>query len=191
MSSEVFDLSAARADRARARAARREGRGDTLKIVFDEEEIAEIGAEFPLDVLAPLQDVNVDLALLVRQAIDLMQASDSEAQVAVLGFIMDVLAANPTLPADLLTAVGEMGKRLFGQDGYTTLLALRPSPWDIAALATNLLAWYGVSLGESSGSSTPSTDGGTSNTISSATSDSMPVTSGETPPIPGSSESAA
>jgi hypothetical protein len=191
VSSEVFDLSSARADRARARAARREGRGDTLKICFGGEEIAEIGAEFPLDVLSPLQDVNLDLALLVRQALDLMNAEGTEEQVAVVSFIVDVLAANPSLPTELITAIGEMGKRLLGPEGYAAFLAQRPTPWDIAALATHLMNWYGVSLGESSGSSTPVTGGGTSNPTSNPTSESTPEISGGIPATPDSSESAA
>lgn len=188
---DVFDIYDSRADRARQRAARREGRGDTLAIRFKGADVATLEAEFPLDVLEPLQRVNVDVTLLVRQAMDLAKAEGSDEQMAMLGFIVDVLAANPELPKELVGAVKEMARRLFGQQGYEALVTQRPTPWDIGALIGRLMGWYGVNLGESSGSSTPVPAGATSNTISNSTSESTPEISGEPLPTEGSSESAA
>ncbi|MEW9530757.1 hypothetical protein [Microbispora sp. NPDC049125] len=151
--------------------------------------IAEISAEFPLDLLEPLQALNVDFALLVRQAFELINATEDNGNVATLSMLVDVLVLNPHLPSELLAAVKEMGKRLLSEDGYALLMAQRPSPWDIGALVSDLFAWYGVSLGESSPSSESSTNGAISNTTSETASASTPEVSGDTPPIPASSPS--
>lgn len=186
----VLDLDAMRAERARVRAARREGRGETLPIRFGGHQIAELDAEFPLDTLEPLQDVNLDLALLIRQAIDLVAADSQRAQMATVDTIVSVLASNPDLPAEVINAVKEMGRRLFGADGYDMFTTQRPTPWDVGALITGLFAWYGVSLGESSSPSTPSVDGGTSKPTSNGTTSSMPEPSGGDPAPRDSSGSA-
>lgn len=185
---EVFDITSKRAERAKSRAAKREGRGETLEVRFEGDYIAMLQAEFPVDVLAPLQDINLDLALLVRQVVELSATTDATERATLLGTVVDVLAANPDLPAEVIEAIKEMGRRLFGEDGYAMLVSKRPTPWDLGSLATYLMNWFGISLGESSGSSTSSTDGVTSNSTS-KDSVSTPETSGGSPAIPASSES--
>lgn len=174
------DLDARRRARAQARAARREGQNATLPIVFGGETIAVLDAEFPLDVLEPLQHIDLDIALLLQQA--LTNARAENAAQANLELLIGILAANPNLPRDLIHAVKEIGARLLGEPGYTKFVAARPSPWDVAALISDLLSWYGVSLGESLRSSTSSTpDGRTSNTTSGNTGESTPEASGNVP----------
>lgn len=198
---DVFDMDTARVERARTRAARREGRGDTLVIRFGGQDIAELGAEFPLDVLEPFSDINLDLALLIRQAIDLMNAEDQGSQFATIDMIVSVLAANPKLPTEVIAAVKEAGRRLLsedgedrqdGEDGYAKFVERRPTPWDVAALVRHLMNWYGVTLGDFSSPSTPSVDGGTSKPISNATTTvSTPAGPGGAQVTPASSASAA
>jgi hypothetical protein len=184
---EVFDLADARVQRAKTRAAAREGKGDLLDLRFGGESIAVLGAELPLDVLAPLKEINLDIALLVRQAMEAANAETAQAHVIALG--LDILAANPSLPAEMIDAVQEMGRRLFGEEGYQAFVGCRPSREDVTALFRYLMNWYGVSLGEFSGSSTESTDGETSNPTSSTTTEPTPAASGGPHQIPGSSAS--
>lgn len=187
------DLDAKRLQRAKARAARREAQGEQLPIVFGGQTIAVLEAEFPLDVLAPVQDINLDLALLVQQAIQAATATGADAQAANVELIVNILAANPQLPREFVAAVQDMGKRLLGPEGYAAFIAQRPTPWDVAALISALFTWYGTTLGEFWRSSTSSTnDGRTSNTTSGSTaSDSMPEGSGSVPGSLDSSVSAA
>jgi len=178
------DLDAKRLERARARAARQEARGETLPITLGGQAIATLGAEFPLDVLEPLADINLDIALLMQQAVAAAQANDNSANVEL---IVNILAANPDLPREFLAAVKEIARRLLGDEGYAAFVAARPSPWDVGALVSVLFQWYGVSLGESSGSSDASSTGGaTSNMTSGTTAASMPATSGDELRIPDS-----
>lgn len=178
--SPVLDLDAARQERAAARAAARAGRGETLPIRFGGRTITELAAEFPLDVLEPFTDVNLDVALLVRQALDLMQAESGDQQRSTMDMIVSVLAANPDLPREVLEAAREAGRRLLTPQGYDAFMAARPTPWDFGALGRALLEWYGVSVGDFSSPSTPSDDGGTSKPTSPAT---IPAS---TPTEPGS-----
>lgn len=183
------DLDARRLERARARAARQEARGEILPIIFGGQVIAEIGAEFPMDVLEPLASINLDIALLAQQAVAAAQGEDGGASIEL---IVNILAANPDLPGEAIAAVKEIGKRLLGEGGYAAFVAQRPTPWDVAALVSVLFTWYGVTLGESSRSSDAASTGGpTSNTISGPSGESMPATSGGAPVIHASSESAA
>lgn len=184
----IGNLDAKRLQRAQARAAKREGHGETLPIVFGGETIAVLAAEFPIDVLEPVQDINLDIALLLQQAV--ANANATEAGRANMELIVNILAANPDLPRELVGAVKEIGLRLLGPDGYSALCAGRPTPWDVAALVGDLFSWYGLTLGEALRSSTSSpTDGGTSNTIASSTSGSTPVESGNGLASPVSSDS--
>jgi hypothetical protein len=178
-------------ERARARAAKQEARGETLPIILGGRTIATLGAEFPLDVLEPLADINLDIALLFQQAVSAANAEGDNA--ASIELIVNILAANPDLPREFIAAVKEIGRRLLGEDGYSAFVAARPTPWDVAALASVLFTWYGVSLGEQSRSSAAASGSGeTSNTISGPTvSASTPATSGEQLTIPTSSASAA
>lgn len=172
------DLDAKRIQRAQARAIAREGKGDKLPIIFGGRVIAQLDAEFPLDNLEPLQDVNVDVALLIQQAVANANATGAPGQ-ANLELVVNVLAANPDLPKELIGAVKEIGRRLLGPVGYDDFCTQRPTPWDITALIGDLFSWYGMTLGEALRSSTSSApDGRTSNTTSNITSDSTPEVSG-------------
>lgn len=190
MSRKLGDLDARRAERAAARAARNEGMGETLPIRFGGKVIATLQPEFPLRVLAPLGDIDLDIALLVQQV--LANAAAEDAARANLELVVNLLAANPNLPSTFVAAVKEMGRRLLGKDGYQAFVEQDPTPWDVAALISDLLTWYGVSLGESLRSSISSTpDGETSNATSGSIGGSTPAASGGAPASPGSSASAA
>lgn len=184
---EEFDLSARRSERQAMRAARREGRGDTLTIRDGGVQIAVLGPEFPLDVLEPLEAVNLDIALLLQQAAQLTMSQDQTEQAAAMEMTANILAANPRLFTELINAIKEMGRRLLGAAGYDAFIATRPTPWDVYDLGKRLYDWYGVNLGESLRSSEPATDGGTSQQISSTTTRSMPEESGNPPASPDSS----
>ncbi|HEY1668510.1 MAG TPA: hypothetical protein VGG54_22695 [Trebonia sp.] len=184
-----LDLDAARADRARARAARQEGRGETLPIVIEGATITELPSEFPLTVLEPLTGVDVDLALIIRSVIQAAKANARDQQLAAAELLVNVLAANPQLFAQIIEAAKEMGRRLLGADGYAALVAWGPSWWDVADLAKGLMAWYGMSLGESSPSTRPSAEGSgeTSAPISSPVTGSTPADAGNALASPVSS----
>jgi hypothetical protein len=172
----VLDLDAARAERAKGRAAAREGAGETLRVRFGGRQIAELPAEFPLAVLEPLRDVNVDIAYVIRAA---TQVTNDQERQAGLQLLVDVLAANPALPVEIIGAVKDIGRRLLGDDGYAALAGQQPTWWDVRDLVKGVLGWYGMGLGESS-PSTPSSgsDGETSKPTSSATTKSTPAARG-------------
>lgn len=183
------DLDARRLARAQARAARQEARGETLPIIFGGTAIAELPAEFALDVLEPLRHVNLDIALVIQQAV--ANATADDAATANLQLIVNILAAHPELPSELITAVKEVGVRLLGPEGYAAFVAQRPTPWDVAALGEIVFGWYGLSLGEALRSSTSSGVGGeTSNSISKNGSASTSGESGSAPASPASLVSA-
>ncbi len=190
---QTVDFSKRRTERRDA--ARREGRGDRLVLKFGPDSgPVELGPEFPLDVLEPLQDIDVDLALLIREAIKMSSAAESdEGMWDVVSSIVEILVVSPNLPKSSIAAAKEMARRLLGEDGYAALVAFRPSLWDVSDLVSTLTDWYGLSAGESSRSTTQQVapGGPTSNSISGTTSGSTPGISGATPVIPGSSESAA
>lgn len=184
---DILDLDAEQEQRL----ARREGRAENLPVRFRGKVIAVLPPEFGLDVLEPLLGINLDLALLVRQAIDVMQAEGGDQQAAAFGMIVDILASNPDLPREVLTALGKAGRRLLGDDGYDKFMAASPSPWDVAALVRGIADWYGIGLGESSPSDDSLDGGATSNTTSSAISGSTPAEPGAPTVNPDSSASAA
>ena len=185
----IGDLDAKRLARAQARAARQEAQGETLPIVFGGTVITELSAEFPLDALEPIQHINLDIALLIQQAV--ANANAEDAARANMELVVNILAINPDLPKELVGAVKEIGKRLLSESGYAAFCAARPTPWDVAALATDMFSWYGLTLGEAWRSSTSSgVDGGTSNTNSKIDSDSTPGESGAIPDSPASLVSA-
>lgn len=190
MTENTLDLDAARSDRAQARAARHEGRGDTQDIRIGGQVIATLDAEFPIKVLEPLTGVNVDIAYLLRAATQLT-GGDQAARVAGLDLMITALAANPQLPTEIIEAAKEMGRRVLSQEGYDAFCAVDPSPWDVAALAQGCLAWWGVSLGESQESLPSSDDGETSKQTSSGTTSSTPAVSGKNRGKRASSGSAA
>jgi hypothetical protein len=185
-----LNLDDARAERAKARAARQEGRAETLPVILGGVTIAVLPAEFPLSVLEPLTEINVDLGFVIKTVMQAAKSGEKAKQEAGLDLIVNVLVVNPDLPATLLAAVQNMGRRLLGDEGYAALMAGKPSAGDIGALATGLLSWFGLSLGEFLGSSTsPSANGGETSkpTSSSTTADLTPAEPGDGPAIPDSS----
>ena len=190
ITADTIDLGARRRARAAARAAKREARGETLEIRDGETLIAVLAPEFPLDTIEPLVDVNLDIALVVEQVVRVASAESATQQMASLDLIAQVLAANPNLFRELIGAIKEMGRRLFGPEGYQAFVATRPTAWDVADLAKELMGWYGVSLGESSPASTSSSDGEMPRPTSSSITNSMSEESGSAPVTPVSSVSA-
>lgn len=176
-----LDLDSARDERAKARAARQEGRGETLPVIIGGKMITVLTAEFALSALEPLTEVDIDIAYVIKAVSQAAQAAEREQQQAALNLLVNVLAANPGMPASLLAAIKEIGRRILGDDGYAALTAWQPTPWDLAALANGLLAWYGLSLGEFSGS--PALPSGSTGETSSPTSSG--TTAGSTPEGPG------
>lgn len=132
-------------------------------------------AELPLEVLDPLTTLNVDISLLIRQVMDARAAGGDRAQEDIVSAVIDMLVVNPSLPTDVIAAVKEMTRRLFGEDGYVHLAAQRLTITDIGVLAKWIMRRYGVGLGEASRSSDSSEDSGTT---SKPTSPGEAVTSG-------------
>lgn len=187
----LLDLAAKRAERAKT------AFGDAIDAAQDTEfvldlgdgPVATVGKELPLTALAPLRKIDTELSLLFGRAIDLATGNGDRGG---LSFILDLLAAYPDLPSKALDILGEIGVNLLGQAGWDAFLAFKPSIQDALALTTALSEWYGVSLGEASGSSDSATsDGETSTTTSDDTSESTPTTHYDNAVTDGSSESAA
>lgn len=185
----VIDLDRER----KTRAAAREGRKQAMPIRIGGEDIATLPVELPVDVLAPLRDLDESITLLLRSAMQAQKAQNPQARWEASELVVDLLAATPTLPLDVINVLQQIGANLLGEDGLAKLLAARPSAEDYAALAKGVFRFYGVTLGEVSPSSDSSTDSGrTSRPISSGTTPaSTPGESTETPQTPSSSESAA
>jgi hypothetical protein len=170
------------------RAARREAAAKPVRLrlggrTFD------LPAELPIDVLQPLENLDIDLAMLIRQAVTLAQGQSDPA--AATALVVDLLVANPNLPKSLIDAVRQMGQRLLGEEAYAALVASRPSYHDVAAVAKYLFKSYGVSLGNASGSNGSSeTAGATSPVTSNGSTDSTPGSSSPALTAPASSGSA-
>jgi hypothetical protein len=175
------------------RAAEREGKRQALPVRIGGEVIATLPVELPVNVLAPLQQLDESLTLLLRSTMQVAKGNnDAAAKWDATELIVDLLAANPTLPVDVLNVIRQVTVNLMGQDGYDAFLAADPSPEDIGAFAKGVFRFYGVTLGEASESSDSSTDSGrTLSSTSSDTSDSMPEASGTSPESPASLEPAA
>lgn len=186
----VLDLDAARADRERARAAASEGRSAILPVQLGGEVIATLPAECPVDVFQPLTELNVDLAFIIKAVTNAVTAKDdAEQRIAAMNLLVNVLAAHPDLPAGILAAVKDITRRVLGDEGYGKLAAARPSREDLAFLATGILTWWGVSLGEFLPSpASPEVNGGaTSKQTSSGTTSSTRGASGKSRARRGSS----
>jgi hypothetical protein len=195
-----LNLNTARAQRAKARAALRGATQATLPIILGDGDkvIAELGPELPLETLAPLLEVEVDIPTLVVQLLEAASkmsgdgdGGDTARAEAATEAIVGVLVTNPRLPIALVEAAQEIGRGLLTDEGYEAFIAERPSYQDVAALISGLLDWYGISLGEFLGSSPSVTDGGTSKPISPTTTPAdASMGSGDGPASPASSESA-
>lgn len=174
--------------RQQAAAARREVTIGPEPVIFGGQEIAVLPAELPVAVWEPLVAVRY-LPLLLRKLLEASTGQGSD-QAEAMGLVIDVLAAEPALPLDLVEAVREMGRRLLGEDGYAAFAGCAPSPQDVAALARFAWGKYfgGGGLGEFwRGSETASTDSTTSKPTSPASTASTPAASGEPLAGPGSS----
>ena len=185
----ILDLDSAR----QQRAAQREGKKQPLPIRVGGETIATLPVELPVDVLAPLRNLDGDLTLLMREAVNAQRnGSTAESKMDVTELVIDLLANNPRLPVNALDTFAEVAKGLLGDDGYATLIAQRLSGQDIAFLVKGVFRFYGLTLGEASPSSDSPTgvSGGTSSGTSSITSDSTPEGSGLPLTPPGSLEPA-
>jgi hypothetical protein len=168
----------------KARVARQETKVPEVIVIGDTK--VSLPVELPIDVFGPLKNLDVDLALLMRQAITSATGNGDQAKEAQ-SLVIDLLVANPNLPRDLIDAIAESATRLLGQEGYDALVAFRPSREDLGVLAKTLLGHYGVSLGEALGSSDSSTnDGTTSKPTSNGGTESTPEGSSETPATPTS-----
>ncbi len=156
--SEDFEL-----DLDAARTGRREG-GKKVPSLRISGTRYELPVELPVDVLAPLTEVNMDVSLLIRQVLDARNEAvenGAAANEAILDAVVNMLIANPNLPTELVDAVKTMASRLLGDEGYAALVAYRPTVGDLGAIAKHLGRQYGVGLGEASPSSDSSEGTGT------------------------------
>lgn len=188
MSDDMFtlDLDAER----KVRAAEREGKKQDLPIRLGGETITVLPVELPVDVLAPLRDLDGDITLILREALSSVTSSKDarQTQVDTTALVVDLLASNPALPITFLDTVQKIGRNLLTDEGMNRLIANRPTPQDYTALIKGVFSFYGVTLGEASPSSDSSTDeprtdepdSETSSGTSSTNSDSTPDESGTT-----------
>lgn len=186
----VIDLDEERAQRAEKRSVK----ADRAPIRLGGEVVAYIPTELPMDVLAPLRDLDEEITLLLRSLMTMMNKSREEQERwDATSLIVDILAANPSLPTTIVDVIARMCQALFTEQGFTAFMAKRPTREDMTALAKRLLAFYGFTLGESRPSSPSSgeegTDGGTTSALTSpaTTPESTPEASGEPPVAPASS----
>lgn len=175
---DPFDLDAHRA--ARREASSSDPLAGERPIKVGGEVVATLPAEFPLDVLSPLESLNFDVALLVRAAMDAARNKGGTSADAT-DLAIDMLVSNPALPLEVLQAVREMAKRLLGEPGYRGLVDARLSRDDLGVLVKGMFVKYGVSLGEASAStdSAGDADGETSNATSNGSTGSTPVAPGK------------
>lgn len=185
-----FDLNARRAERLAARRAADEVADTPLMIQIGDAVIGPLPNELPIAVLNPILNVDVDLALIVQEAMTAASSKEAAAGQQMAELVVSLIVQNPRLPQDVVAAACQMGINLMGQDGWNDFCAARPSLQDITALVTALMGRY-ASLGEFLSSTEPSTGGQTSKTISGSSTESTPEVSSDTPATPTSSESAA
>jgi len=146
-----------------ARTARAEKQKIPPHIKIDGQQL-DLPRELPVDVLAPLTEINVDISVFVRMAMDAYKTAQDEGEDsvdAVIDAVIDIFAANPDLPTKIISAVKLMALRLFGQEGYDLLIAARPSVPELGAIAKFAGRKYGVGLGEALPSSDSSEGTGT------------------------------
>jgi hypothetical protein len=168
----ALNLDQKRAERARSRAARREGENPTgVSVLFDGKDYL-LPVELPAAVLDPLVDGDLDLAGLIKVAYDASrdQSRPAESRDEMQSLIWETLAAKPDLPVSVIRAIRDSLALLFGADQWASFQASEPSLADMGALVVGLVSEYGVGLGEAlrSGNSSK-TDGTTSNPTSSVT----------------------
>jgi hypothetical protein len=161
-----------------ARGARNEEKPKTIRLGG---KVIDLPKQLPMEVLEPLLDVDADLSMLLRSALDARQASDDA--MAVASAVIDMVVVNPRLPQQLIAAVKEMAKRLVGES-YAVLVEAKLTLPEAASIAKFVFKVYGVSLGEASPSSDSAAgegSGETSNQTSAASADSAQPESGSAP----------
>ena len=182
----AIDLDAERA----SRAAEHEGKAEGAPIRIGGKVVAVLPPELPLAALAPLRHLDADITLLIRTTMGVARSKGAE-RMDQTALVVDLLAANPALPVALVDTIGEMAQALVGEDGYTALREANLTVLDVAALVRNTFAFYGVTLGEASGPSGSSANGGTTSLpTGSTTTDSTSAVSGDTQEPTGSLVSA-
>lgn len=181
----ALDLDAKRAERARSRAAKREGANPNgVDVTFDGKPYL-LPAELPATVLDPLIDGDLDLVGLIKVAYDASRDAQrsQESRDDMESMVWSALAQHPDLPVSVVRAIRDSLALLFGADQWASFQASSPSLADIGALIVGLVREYGVGLGEALRSASSSgTDGTTSSPTSSDTAAvSTPAASGPNP----------
>ena len=148
-----------------------------------------VPSELPLDVFDPFFTDDFDLGALLKVA---FESDDDDPTLKV---ILDMLTANPKLPANAYRAVHTALETLLEPEGYAAFKSARPSVKDTARLVKGLFRMYGTSLGEAFASAESSASGGsTQKQTSSSTTESTPAEPGadettkDDAPAPASSE---
>lgn len=162
-----------------ARGARNEEKPKTIRVGG---KVIDLPKQLPMEVLEPLLDVDADVSMLLRSALDARQASDDA--LAVASAVIDMVVVNPRLPQQLVGSIKQMVKRLVGEEGYAVLVEAKLTLPEAAAIAKFAFKVYGVSLGEASPSSDSAAgegSGETSNQTSAASADSAQPGSGSAP----------
>ena len=142
--------------------------------------------ELPLDVLAPLVDLDVDVSFLIREVMNARKTGIENASEDLASAVIDMLVLNPNLPKDVVRAVQAMARELLGGEQYEHLVAQKLSLPDVGLLAKWALRRYGVSLGEASRSSDSSESSGTTSKPTSPGETETSETSGGTRQTPAS-----
>ena len=181
----ALDLDAKRAERARARAARREGANPNgVDVTFDGKQYL-LPAELPAAVLDPLIEGDLDLVGLIKVAYDASRDAkrSQESRDDMESMVWQALAQHPDLPVSVVRAIRDSLELLFGTEQWAAFQASSPSLADMGALIVGLVGEYGVGLGEALRSASSSGTGGTtSSPTSSGTAEvSTPATSGPPP----------
>ena len=131
-------------------------------------------AELPADVFDPFLLGKLDLAGMLRTALENDEEDPDLGEI-----VVKLLFENPSLPADVLTAIHDSFALLFGEEQYAEFRATRPSLVDMGVLVRGLFKLYGTSLGEVFASSDSSeSDGATQKETSESTPKSTSAKSG-------------
>lgn len=181
----ALDLDVKRAERARTRAARREGADPGgVPVRFDGKDYL-LPAELPASVLDPLIEGDLDLVGLIKVAYDASrdQGREKDSRDRMESMVWETLAAHPDLPVSVVRAIRDSLALLFGPEQWVQFQSSNPSLADMSALIVGLVSEYGVGLGEALRSANSSATGGTTSSPTSSVTAavSMPGGSGPTP----------
>lgn len=142
-----LDLDMARGQRA----AEREGKKKDLPLIVGGQIIATLPVELPVAVLAPLRNLDGDLTLLLREAVQATKAAKGSAALVnqdITELVIDLLANNPRLPMNALDTFKEVAENLLSKEGLDALIDARPSGQDVAFLVKGVFRFYGFTLGK-------------------------------------------